>query len=302
MSTTPPPTPDNGSGPSPWQQGPTIPTSPADAPQQPYGEQRPYGAQQTFGEQQAVGGQQPFGAPPFDGAPAPGTDLGADLGAALRWMWKAFSRNVAAFLVPSIVWSVVSFVIIGLFVGIGFAVFYSAVEGAAGSDETPPLGPILGAYAIMFASAPVAGLVGALWQSGTARGGRTVLEGERPSIGRAFIGSGRLVLTALLVLVLVGVGMVLLYIPGLIVAVMSFYALPAAARGARPVEALKESFALAKQNLGTTIIAYLILMAASSVASFLLVGIFVLIPLQILFQFGLHERLNHREPAEPVRA
>lgn len=35
--------------------------------------------------------------------PVPGTDLGADLSASFRWMWSAFTANLATFLVPAVV-------------------------------------------------------------------------------------------------------------------------------------------------------------------------------------------------------
>lgn len=278
-----------------------------------YGQASPYGqpGQQDQpaqpgqqGRQDQPGQQFPAG-PQSQSAgatgPAPGTDLGADLGASVSWMWSAFARNVAAFLVPAIVWSVAVLVIVGIATGIGIAVMFGMMQDSPASDEVPA-GAIFALYGIVLAALPFAGIVSILWQSGAARAAETVRSGERPSLGSSFVGAGRVVLTALLVGIMVAIGMILLYIPGLILAVLSFYAIPAAARGASPGAAIKESFALVRGHPGITILAYVIFMAASSIAGMIVIGSVLLVPLLVLFQFGLYERVSGRALTEPVKA
>ncbi|WP_152351627.1 hypothetical protein [Brachybacterium subflavum] len=292
------------------------------APQQPqgspasYGQAAPYGrpgqqdqtgqpGQHERQDRQDQPGQQFPAGPQSQSAgttgPAPGTDLGADLGASISWMWSAFARNVAAFLVPAIVWSLAVLVIVGVATGIGIAVMVGMMQDSPASDEVPA-GAILAMYGIVLAALPFAGIVSILWQSGAARAAETVRTGERPSLGSSFVGAGRVVLTALLVGIMIAIGMILLYIPGLILAVLSFYAIPAAARGASPGAAIKESFALVRGHLGITVLAYVIFMAASSIAGMIVVGSVLLVPLLVLFQFGLYERVSGRALAEPARA
>jgi uncharacterized membrane protein len=288
MSSVPPPHAPDGQGTGPWQQRPGIPTSPSDGPAPQPG--------------QVPGGAQSFGAPQPPGTPAPGSDLGSDLGAALRWMWQAFARNVAAFLVPAIVWTVVIAALATGAAVIGLVVFFGMVDGTTGPYENPPLGPLLVMIVIVLVGVLLGAVVSLLWQTGAARAADTVRGGGRPRTGASFAGGGRLLLTALLIALMVLVGTLLAYLPGIAVSIFTFFALPAAARGAGPVEAIKESFSLVKNNFATTIVAYLILMAGSTVLGFLVVGTVLLIPLLMLFQFGLYERLNGRDPVEPVRA
>lgn len=217
-------------------------------------------------------------------------------------MWSAFARNLAAFLVPAIVWSVIVFVIVGIAVIIGVVVMFGMMDDVSSYADEPPAGALLAMYGITLASVPFAGIASLLWQSGAARAAQTVRTGGRPALGASFVGPVRVILTALLVGIMVGIGTLVLVIPGLILAVLSFYALPAAARGASPLEAITESFSLAKNNLGLTVVAYLIVMVASSIAGTIVVGSIVLVPLLVLFQFALHERVNGRECEEPARA
>jgi hypothetical protein len=304
----------SGAGSGAWSAPQQSQGSPAS-----YGQASPYGQPSPYGQSSPQGQQAPYGQPGQpdqpgqqfpagqqaqpSGAtgPAPGTDLATDLGASISWMWSAFARNVAAFLVPAIVWSVAVLVIIGAATGIGIAVMVGMMQDAPASDEVPA-GAIFAVYGIILAALPFAGIVSILWQSGAARAAETVRTGGRPSLGSSFVGAGRVVLTALLVGIMVAIGMILLYIPGLILAVLSFYAIPAAARGASPAAAIKESFALVRGHLGITVLAYVIFMAASSLAGMLVVGSVLLVPLLVLFQFGLYERVSGRALAEPARA
>src|SRR5699024_12000169 len=104
-------------------------------------------------------------------------------------------------------------------------------------------------------------------------------------------GPGRVSLTALLVVVLVVIGTFLLSLPGIIAGVFLMYAIPAAVRGASPVAALKESVALARAHLGTTVVGYLALMVASYAGSMVVIGMIAAIPFGVLLQLALYERL-----------
>ena len=91
-------------------------------------------------------------------------------------------------------------------------------------------------------------------------------------------------------------------IPGLIASVLLFFAIPASARGASPVEAIKQSVALVRANLGTTIVAWLVLSVVGSAAGMFVLPIIVTIPFYVLFQLGMFERLQGRELPDPARA
>lgn len=235
------------------------------------------------------------------GAPAPGQDLGADLGAALKFAGNALLRNPATYLVSGLIFSAIYVVLLGGGFGVGIALMIPQLDGAAASDAAE-FGAIMTLYGAIFVGALLIMPFALLWQSGAARAAEIVREGGRPTIGQAMVGPGRVILTALLYLVIVVVGIFLLYIPGLIAAVLFMFSVPAALRGASPVEALKESMALVRANLGTSIVAYLVLTVITSIASSIIIPVLVLTPFMMLFELGMYERLNGRELPEPAKA
>lgn len=279
---------------------------PSPAPQGQWGQ--PNSAPQHGGGQPSPAPQSAWGDPgpaapeqaPASG-PAPGGDLGADLGAALSFAGRALLRNPVTYLVSGLIYCVIYVVIIGGGMVAGFFAMFS-VMGDPYASDTEELTGLLVFYGIFLVALLLVMPFALLWQAGGARSAGIVREGGRPTIGQAMIGPMRIVLTALLYLVVVAVGTLLLYIPGLIAAVLFMFSIPAALRGASPVEAMKESFALVKANLGTAIVAYLAIMVVTSIASTIIIGILVLTPFLMLFQFGLYERLNGRRLPEPARA
>jgi uncharacterized membrane protein len=280
------------------QPGPGYGQQPGRQPQQ--GGGPGYGQQAGPGYGQQPGGQPPQGAP-IPGTPPPGTELGADLGASFTWMWRAFSRNLGAILVPGIVYGLVMLLFVGGAAIGGGAYMFHALDSAPGTDG-PTVGQMFGVGGIMLLAAPFAIVITLLWQSGIAKAAGSIMADGHPGIGESFIGSGRIMLTALVVSILTGVGSALCYLPGLVVAVLVFFAIPAAAHGAGPLDAIKQSVSLVTKNLGLVIVSYLILMVGSSILLTFLIGTFVTVPLMLLFQFALYERVNHRIAPEPARA
>ncbi|GAA4529905.1 hypothetical protein GCM10023160_29920 [Brachybacterium paraconglomeratum] len=57
-----------------------------------------------------------------------------------------------------------------------------------------------------------------------------------------------------------------------------------------------------RANLGTAIVAYLVLSVISSIGATIVVGLLVLTPFIVLFEVGMYERLRGRELPEPARA
>lgn len=281
--------------PSPYDPAPGTPaaapqpgTAPGGAPQA----QQPPQTQQTGGYDPAV---------PGTAGPRPGEDLSADLGAALRFTANGLLRNPAAVLVSSAIHTVLLIVLMVLGMVLMFVVL--GVRSESWIDEdTLPLTDVLLSYAAFAPALLLMMVVSLLWQTGAARAAGIIRDGGRPTIGQALIGPGRVVLTALLVGLIVFVGTLLLYVPGLIAAVLLMFALPAAVRGASPGQAVKESVALVRANLGTSIVAYLVILVASSLAGTFLLPILVLMPATMLLQTGLYERLRGHTLVDPARA
>lgn len=298
--------------PSPYE--PSVPSSGAS----PYGQPSPAGAYGQpspagpFGQPSPAGayGQQapgdPHGRPspagPADpGKPAPGQDLGADLGSALKFAGDSLLRNWVPFLIAGLIYSAIATVLVLAGIVGGFFATLPMMEDMGPTDE-PGVGAVLVLYAIVLGAMLLTVPFMLLWQSGTARASEVILDGGRPRIGQALVGPLRIILTALLVGVITFVGFLLFYIPGLIASVMLMFAIPAAARGASPVAAIKESAALVRANLATAIITYLVISAIGSIAGMFVITIIALIPFLILFEIGMFERLNGRRLPEPAKA
>lgn len=253
------------------------------------------------------------GAPPAAGAPpapaaappvhhAPGTDLATDLTASLSWMWTAFTRNLPALLVPGIIYGALMMLVVLGAIAAGIWAGTTAVWGLD-PDELPSETDFITAVVVMMLAPLAASLlalpVSLLWSTGSARAAAAIGQGERPSIGRAMIGTGRLLLTGLLVLGITLLGLILFYVPGIVFSFFATFSLVAAARGARPMAAIRESCALVKENLATVLVCMMTMGVIVSAAGMLVVTLVLAIPLAALFQFALYERLHGRELPEP---
>lgn len=305
----------------PWQASPPEPVAPSepqhDAPPapgrtpwgQPSADQTPSQPSRGQWGQPAPQAEQP-GAPAIDSAPyapagqrPPGTDLGSDISAAMRWMWQSFTRNLSAFLVPGIVYGLLMLLLIGGAIAAYVWGFVSDMQyDPVAGEYTPNLERLLIGLGIFTGLSLLTMIPSLLWQSGSARAAATIVDGRRPSTGEAFTGPGRVITTALLVAVITFIGSLLCYLPGILAAFFFLWAIPASAHGASPIEALKESARLAKENVATSIVTMLIIYAASSIGGMFLLPLVVLPALTALFLRGMYERLNGRELVEPQAA
>ncbi|AXK47115.1 hypothetical protein DXU92_06440 [Brachybacterium saurashtrense] len=225
--------------------------------------------------------------------------MGADLGAALTFAGRALLRNWLPFLVVGLLYSAIATVLVVGGIAAGIAAMLPMAESASPGDDVPPQA-ILVFYGIVTLAIVLMVPFMLLWQSGSARAAEVILDGGRPTLRQALVGPFRVILTALLVGAITVVGLMLLYIPGLIAGVLLMFAIPAAARGASPLEALRQSVALVRANLATAIVTYLVISVIGSLAGFLLITVIALIPFLLLFEIGMFERLSGRELPEPT--
>lgn len=268
-------------------------------------ENHQYGAPQNGAPQGGPAGYAaPTGAPQpgAPGTPPPDWDIGADLSAVAKWTWAAFSRNLAAFLVPGIVYGVI---VIGIAITMAVAMFAGMISTMSTTTSDPesipsPVGMLLGlgAYVLLI---PVVLIVGILWSSGANRAAAIIRDGGRPTIGQGFVGSGRVVATSLVCQVTIVVGTMLCYAPGIIASVVLAFAIPAAAAGASMGDAIRRSYELARDNLALTIVAMLLLGVAVGVLGMLVVTYVLLPSLSALLMTAVYERASRRELRDPVR-
>ncbi|MEI5675372.1 MULTISPECIES: hypothetical protein [unclassified Nocardioides] len=243
-----------------------------------------------------AGGHQPYGATPPPPPPA-GTPYGApptgpaswELGAALSYGWKKFQEGAAQWIIAGLV----LFVGVGIAYGIGFVImmlltspaectydpetFSSTCTNGSGFIVTMIATAILIAL-ILFASLVIgAGLI---------RGALGVTEGRPFQAASIFKldNLGPVVVTSLLIAAGTFVGYLLCFLPGIAFAIATSYSLYFVIdKGLAPVDAIKASINLVKDNLGNAlvwaIVGYLVAGAGAIACG---VGVLVTYPLVLI--------------------
>ncbi|GAA2070270.1 hypothetical protein GCM10009821_04050 [Aeromicrobium halocynthiae] len=276
----------------PSEMGPPLPPPPPDAVPPSTG-----GAAPPPGGVPPMGG---YGAPP-PGAqpppPPPGTPTGPggqpDIGAGFSWAWAKFQANAAPL--------VVSTLIIGALAVVAYLIVYLpllAIVGGGGSEISvdPVTGEITG-----FSAGPgffVTTLVSAIGLfalfiviqgvgSNLVRMSLKIADGEEVAVGDLFTfpRGGSTFVTAILLALGTAVGYLLCFLPGIVFAwgaaftFAFFYD-----KGLAPVDAIKASFTLFKDNLGPAILTVLLGgLVASAGVLLCFVGVIVSAPIAQLF-------------------
>lgn len=223
------------------------------------------------------------------GEPAPGTDIGNDLGKGLQWALKAFAKNLAAFLVPALVWTVVSILAFGLYMG-GIV---SSVPSSPYEDASMSPASIL----MLIAAALLAILAGAGWSSGAMNAAGIVARGEKPTIGQGLF-SVKVIITNIATGLICLIGYMLCYVPGLVASVLLW-----AAPAATVVDqvgvggAIGKSIEVNKKNIGLAILTYLVMGLIVTVLSMTVLGLIVAMPFAALFTTAMYMRMTGRIPS-----
>lgn len=266
---------------------------PAPPPQEP-----PAGGGGTYGAPPPA--QPPV--PPYGGAPygAPPADPNAwELGAALSYGWKKFQENAAQIIIAALVLFVAIAVVVGIGIGIT-ALLTSDVtcgydsSGRYSCDGGPNFFITLITTAITVGLIVFASLVVG---AGIIRGSLGITEG-RPFVATDLLKiDGPVIVASLLVAGLTFVGFVLCYLPGIVVAFATSYTLYFVIdKGLAPVEAVKASVNLVKDNLGNTLVWYIvggIVSGAGAIACG--VGVLVTYPLVIIGTAYTYKKLTGQQ-------
>ncbi|MCK6209455.1 hypothetical protein KZX45_02725 [Georgenia sp. EYE_87] len=300
----PTPSPDHPYGQEPPAYGQQQPPAygqqqpPAYGQQQPYGEQQPpaYGQQQPYGQQPPAYGQQPpayQSAPGYGGAqtatPAqPGYgQRTASVGEAFRYAWQGFKANAGPWIVAALVLLVVG--------AIGSSIEQTIRNQNVGTNRLDPT--------VTFAFDPAASFVNLLFTiinfaitAGLVSAALRTADGRRLELGDFFRVPNFLqaMLAAVLMAILTAVGFVLLIIPGLIVLVLGmFYLQFAIDHRLSAVDAIRSSFRLVKDNLGTALLLILASIGVAILGAIALgVGLLVAIPMITIATVFVFRRLT----------
>ena len=298
MSTPPPPFDPTGSSPYPGQQ-PPPPSSGSDPhPQQPY----PSGPTPAGGAS-GGGGQLPPPAPPL-GGPGPGTGVtrpGFDPVEAIRYGWLAFTKNLAPYLIVT----VLTIAVIG-----GLSILASMMDSAGAVawdalDDRPTDESL--AYTFTPATSAmniVTSILSTIISLGMLRMSFDVVSGRKADLSRFFSGYnvGIGILTSIVVSLGTTIGLFLCIIPGLVFAFLTMFALSGVVdKGEGVVDAIKSSISLTSSNVGPVLL-WMLLLFLLAVAAVCTCGIGFLVAMPV---FSLSTAYAYRslrgEPiAEPV--
>lgn len=294
----PPPPPPGGYPPPPPPPGGYPPPPP------PGGYPPPHGGAPGYPPPPQQGGYPPPGYPPpggpgFGGAPA------YSIGDAFSWAWNRFTNNAVPLLVATLVWGLVIVVLQWIINALG-----GAFQGGDTTSYATDDGGFAFSYSLNSPGAVIVSIigwivlliVGATIQSAYVGGVLDIANGQPVSIGSFFRprNVGNVVIAGLIVGILTSIGLFLCVIPGLIVAIFTMFTIVALLdRNLAPIDAIKTSFNVVKENFGAALLTWLVMLVIAIVGALLCgVGLLVAIPLVILIEVYAFRKLSGGQVAE----
>lgn len=231
-----------------------------------------------------------YGGPPPGGGYGGPTNGQWDVGSALGWAWNKFQSNVGQFVVAGLA-ILGSAIVIGIVYFVLLTTVFSGDERCYtdffGDRQCVSEGPSV--FSSLLLSAITLTLFVVLTSvigAGIIRSSLGVTEGRAFSTAEVFkfTDLGPVIVTSLLIGAGVLVGTILCFIPGIVFGFVSSYALYFVIdQKLAPVAAIKASFELVKNNLGSTIIWYLVAQVMVSIGAALCgLGLLVAFPLSVL--------------------
>lgn len=222
--------------------------------------------------------------------------VGSALGAAVRYAWDSFvaawGRLVGVY---AIAYGAVAVLVFPLWLTMLLTMIRWSEQHARGGPvpDHPPLW-IFGAFAVIYPAIMVWTLLVQLW---TTRLGLDVTAGRPVTVGRFFSlrGLGRPAWAAVVVGLATGVGMLLCYLPGVVIAVLTMFVVPLVMdRGLSLSAAMAESSRLVRAHLGGSLLFALTAGGILMLGSMAVVGLLVAAPVAAIVQGCLYREVTRR--------
>lgn len=249
-----------------------------------------------------------YGAPPTGYPPQPGFGgaYGAppspqfDVGDAVKWSWGKFTQNAAALIVPVLVYAVL--ITAAVLVA---ALLPMAFGESTSTTYTDSFGQTTSGVEIEYGSASIAVMIvgyllvfvaAVYMHAALLTGGLDIADGRPVGIGSFFKprNLGAVFVASLLIAAGVAVGLILCFIPGLLFAFGTLFALTFVIdRSLSPVESIKASIATVRANVGPSLLSWLVQYAVVLVGELACgVGIIVALPIAALIQVYAYRKLS----------
>lgn len=298
-----PPPPPPGGYPPPQQQGGYPPPQPPGAPGYPPPPPPPGGYPPP-----PSGGAPGYGPPqgyPPPGAPGFGGAQSLNVGDAFSWAWNTFTKNAVALIVPTLVYGLLVAVIYGIFYGLAIAVAPSGVSSYNDYDTgfeysfsyslgAASIGILILGFLLLL-------VVGGALQSAYLAGLLDLADGRPVTIGSFFKPRNvvSVVVASLIVGIAAGIGS-LCFILGVVVALFTlFTTVLIVDRNLSPIDGIKASIDIVKNNVAQAILTYLMVAVIGIVGALLCgIGLIVALPVAALFLVYSYRKLSGGSVAE----
>ncbi|HYG93989.1 MAG TPA: hypothetical protein VD859_10425 [Nocardioides sp.] len=211
-----------------------------------------------------------------------------DLGATVSYGWNKFQQNMAQIIIAAlavvvgiIAIAVVGFIIVGAITSSGECEFdqFGNLECDDGTPFIVSMILFLLVYFLIF-------LFGQIVGAGLIRGALAITEGRPFQASEVFKFDkiGPVVVTSLIVGAATFVGLILCYLPGLVIMFATSYSLYFVIdKGLAPMDAIKASVNLVKENLSSTLIWYIVGGLIASVGAIVCgIGLLVTLPIMLI--------------------
>jgi uncharacterized membrane protein len=250
--------------------------------------------QAGYGQPGAPGGYPPAAGPGFPGG------QGLNVGEAFSWAWNKFSKNVGVLIVPALIYGIIIAVLVGIVYGLAFALAPTETYESYGTSYSYEASFGFASILVLIVGYIILMVVAAAIQSAFLGGLLEMADGQPVSIGSFFKprNVGSVIVASLIVGIAVGIGS-LCFILGIVVALFAmFTTVIIVERNASPIDAIKQSIDITKNNIGPVIIAYLVIYAITLVGALLCgVGLIVAMPVASLFLVYVYRKLTNGQIA-----
>lgn len=253
-----------------------------------------YGQQSGYPQPGAPGGYPPAAGPGFPGA----QDL--NVGEGFSWAWNKFSKNAAALIVPALVYALIVGILLGAVYGLAFALAPTQTYESYGTSYSYEASFGFASFLALIVGYLILMVVAAAMQSAYLGGLLDIANGQPVTIGSFFKprNVGSVIVATLIIGIAAGI-LSFCFIGGIAVSLFTLFATVIIVdRNASPIDAIKQSFEITKNNFVPVILALLVIYAITIVGTLAcLIGLIVAIPVAGLFLVYTYRKLTNGQIA-----
>ena len=236
----------------------------------------------------------PGGYPPPAGPGYPGAQA-LNVGEAFSWAWNKFSKNAAALIVPTLIYAVIVGILVGVVYGLALALAPETTVESYGSSYSYEASFGFASILVLIVGYLILMVVAAAIQSAFLGGVLDLANGQPVTIGSFFKprNVGSVIIASLLIGIAAGI-LSFCFIGGILVSLFTLFATVIIVdRNTPPIDAIKASFEITKNNFVPVILALLVIYAILFVGALACgIGLIVAMPVASLFLVYTYRKLT----------